>query len=213
MGNSINSGQHGLQDFHVVGMVDSKVRDCILRNYWYLLDLSQAVFEEKDEGVQEHFFVSHGRAFTARIKNTDPLTELLASVHAVKVILPAAVTRKQLNVAIRSEHIYQISVTDDCKLFSMKDGEVWNKKGTILIYKQAEPSFVSCSDCGKPVVSTDVTVLIEGQSLCKECLKDYVFCEGCYRYFRKDDPDGPSGGKRFCRECVELSLKMYGVEP
>ena len=204
----INKSQ--LKDFHVVGTVDSKVIDCIKQDYWYLLDLSKAIFIKEEPKVST--FVCHGRAFESRSKDSDPLMELLASVHTVRVVLPANISRKQLNVAIKSENIYQIIVTDDCGLFSMKDGNVWNKKGTILVYEQAEPSFVTCADCGKPVVITNAFISAEGKILCKECLKDYRFCLSCWQYFSKDNPDGPLEGKQYCKKCTEERIEMYGEE-
>ena len=200
----MDNNHYGLKDYSSVGPINSEDIHHICLHYWYMLDLSQANFTVTGNEPIESAFVSHGRAIVARRNNSDPLIDLLASVHAVKVILPESVTRKQLNAAIKNSYIYQILVADGSNLFSMKDGNVWNKKGTILIYKQTEPTIIRCEDCGKKIVSTDVPFLAEGKKLCQDCLKNYVFCGYCYRYFSKDNPQGPKVEGDPCKECIEL---------
>ena len=162
--------ENNCRTYKAIGKVDPQV---IKQSYWDLLDLSQAVFEIDADEPEVQGFVCHGRAMAFRPKKTEPLWDILSSVHAVKVILPSNVIRKQLNAAIKNKCIYQIEVSEDCSLFQMKDGDVWNKKGTILIYKQLEPEFVPCGECGKMVISTDAVVVENGICVCTDCLRKY----------------------------------------
>lgn len=195
-------------EHRVVGAVDSRDLEDIKLRDWDLLDLSRALFESNADEPVAQGVVSHGRTMAFRPKKTEPLLDLLSSIHAVRVVLPATVSRKQLNAAIRNTCIYQIEVLEDCPLFTMKDGDVWNKKGTILFYKQQNPEYIPCGECGKMIVSTDAIVSSEGTVLCQECLKKYHYCDSCFKYFRKDNPNGPKERVGRCRECIE----WYGVE-
>ena len=197
------------REHRVTGEVGPKALELIKLRDWDLLDLSQAIFKinATDDPITQGF-VSHGRTMAFRTKKTEPLLDLLSSIHAVRVVLPATVSRKQLNAAIRNTCIYQIEVLEDCPLFTMKDGDVWNKKGTILVYKQQNPEYMPCGECGKMIVSTDAIVSSEGTVLCPECLKKYHYCDSCFKYFRKDNPNGPKEKVGRCRECIE----WYGVE-
>ena len=183
--------------FGAIGQVDPQE---IKKSNWDILDLSQAIFEIDTDVPDVQGFVCHGRAMAYQPKKTDPLLDLLSSVHTVRVILPKNVSRKQLNAAIKNARIYQIEVTEDCPLFRMKDGDVWNKKGTILIYKQRDPEYVPCGECGKMIVSSDAIVSAEGTILCENCRDKYLFCDSCYRYFRKGNPEGPKEKGGHCRE-------------
>lgn len=107
-----------------------------------IVDLSQGEYIE--EVIEEIRTVclgySHsGGVYCDRRVNAkyNSLQVLLEKLSAEVVILPPSVTRKQMNACMRNQRISQIHVTDDCKLFSMKDGNVWNKKGTILIHQQS----------------------------------------------------------------------------
>ena len=193
--------ENNCRTYKAIGKVDLPV---IKQSYWDLLDLSQAVFEIDTDEPEVQGFVCHGRAMAFRPKKTDPLWDILSSVHAVKVILPSYVSRKQLNAAIKNKCIYRIEVAEDCSMFQMKDGDVWNKKGTILLYKQQEPEYVPCGECGKMIVSTDAIVSAEGAILCEDCLDKYYFCDSCFRYFKKENTDGPKEKGGHCKDCIEL---------
>ena len=192
--------KNNCRTYRAIGKVDPKV---IKNTYWDILDLSQVVFEIDTEELEVQGFVCHGRAMAFRQKKIEPLLDILSSVHAVKVILPSNVSRKQMNAAIKNKCIYQIEVAEDCLMFQMKDGNVWNKKGTILIYEQQDPEYVPCGECEKMIVSIDAIVSAEGTILCEDCLDKYLFCDSCYRYFRKGNPDGPKEKGGHCKDCIE----------
>ena len=192
--------ENNCRTYKAMGKADPKV---IKNSYWDTLDLSQAVFEIDTGEPEVQGVVCHGRAMAFRPKIIEPLWDILSSVHAVKVILPSNVSRKQMNAAIKNKCIYQIEVAEDCSMFQMKDGNVWNKKGTILIYKQQNPEYVPCGECGKRIVSTDAIVSAEGMILCEDCLNKYFFCDSCCRYFRKGNLDGPKERGGHCKDCIE----------
>ena len=192
--------ENNFRTYKAIGKVDPQV---IKQSYLDLLDLSQAIFEFNADEPETKGIVCHGHVMAFRPKIIEPLFDLLTSVHAVRVILPSIVSRQQLNAAIKNPRIYQIEVTEDCPLFKIKDGDVWNKKGTILIYKQQEPEYVPCGECGKMIVSTDAIVSAEGTILCEDCLDKYFFCDSCCRYFKKGNPDGPKEKGGHCKDCIE----------
>jgi hypothetical protein len=51
-----------------------------------------------------------------------------------KIILPSYIKRKHMNRIKNNKNIKEVVVADECSLFSMKDGDVYNKKGTILVF-------------------------------------------------------------------------------
>ena len=46
--------------------------------------------------------------------------------------------RRHMNRVKNNKSIKEVVVTADCELFSMKDGDVYNKKGTILTYSNKQ---------------------------------------------------------------------------
>ena len=101
------------------------------------IDISEAEFEEKE--VKEyvclgwpHCGLVYGRLYMRKI---NALETIINNIKAKKLVLPATLTRKQLNAVKRNEGIARVSVPTDAKLFSMKDGHLYNKKGTILMFK------------------------------------------------------------------------------
>ena len=96
-------------------------------DYYETVDLSQATFSEYEYTCQRGTrlghsgLTAHGRGTAT--KRVDTFLTLLDRLHAGTVILPSGVTRKQMNACIKSGTIGRIIVTDDSRLFSMKDGE------------------------------------------------------------------------------------------
>lgn len=105
-----------------------------------VLDLTQGVFGMEEEEWYQCLGYSHcGPVYgNSGIREVEVLKRLLESVYADKVILPDDVARRHINAIRRNEDIYYVEVGENCKLFSMKDGQLYNKKGTILIYEQCE---------------------------------------------------------------------------
>ena len=64
----IDNLPYDLQNYQKVGTVsDDEIRR-ILRNHWYLLDLSQAFFEIRTDDPVVQGFVCHGRAMAYQPK-------------------------------------------------------------------------------------------------------------------------------------------------
>lgn len=74
----------------------------------------------------------YGRRYMRKI---NAFISLVDGLTAMQLILPATLTRKQLNVIKRNNGITGVAVPGDARLFSMKDGHLYNKKGTILMFE------------------------------------------------------------------------------
>lgn len=164
-------------------------------DYYQVVDLSQAHFMEEEQCYRRSLGWSHsgpmyyGGTLT---KKVNALQTLLENLHAGTVVLPADVTRKFLNVCIRSENIGYILVPDDCRLFSMKDGNIWNKKGTILIHEQRTPVFVKCEGCRRSFIASAGGKTVDGGLVCPDCQRrsdytightgTYIPFDGLYYY-------------------------------
>ena len=122
----------------VTGEVDLEVCKRILWNCYGVLDLSQAMLIIDEEEWHQFLGMSHhGPVYgSSGWREVDVLKRLLQEVCADKVILPADVARRHMNAAIKNEDIYEVEVPDDCKLFAMKDGDVYNKKLTKLVFQK-----------------------------------------------------------------------------
>lgn len=142
-------------------------------DYFLIIDLTQAQFTEEDEKYRRCMGMSHsGPVYVGeeKVRKVSALQTLLERLRAGTVILPASVTKKQLNICIKSESIGQIIVPDDCKLFSMKDGSIWNKKGTILIHEQhGAPEFATCECCGRSFLASAGVKTVDGGHICPYC--------------------------------------------
>ena len=168
-------------------------------SFYVTVDLSSGQFEESEEEYRRFYGMSHsgGVYGPASIKKVYALQILLECLHAGTVILPANVTKKMLNVCIKNSNIGQIIVTEDCRLFSMKDGSIWNKKGTILIHEQyGAPKFVTCEGCGSSVMESVTGKTVDGGFVCPQCFKRFITYYGEYGsyilynglYYHEDDP-------------------------
>ena len=169
-------------------------------DYHYIVDLSQAVFLEEEEQHRRSMGMGHsGPVYVGEttVIKISALQKLLERLLTGTVILPACVTRKQLNTCIKNRFIGKIIVPDDCRLFSMKDGSIWNKKGTILIHEQhGDPEFVTCEECGCSVLASVCGKTIDGGLVCPDCIMrlttfsgycgTYVLHKGLY--YKESDP-------------------------
>lgn len=126
----------------VTGEVDLEVCKRILKKCYGVLDLSQATFIIDEEEWYQFLGMSHhGPVYgNSGWREVEVLKRLLQEVCADKVILPADVARRHMNAIIKNEDIYEVEVPDDCKLFAMKDGNVYNKKLTKLVFKKRTPA-------------------------------------------------------------------------
>lgn len=103
-----------------------------------VLDLSEAEFGIEMERWQQilgyrcNFCPVTGRSGYRKV---EVLKRLLEEVIAETVILPDDVCRRHINVIKGNRDIHYVVVGPDCRLFSMKDDALMNKKGTKLIFQ------------------------------------------------------------------------------
>ena len=191
----------------VVGQFCLPILKCFSRRSYDVLDLSQATFGYAEEDYCVCLGMSHsGPVYgSSGTRQVDMLTRLLGSIEALEVILPDDVARRHLNAILKNENIYSVKVGDDCKLFSMKDGSVYNKKQTILVFEPRPAEFVECEDCGKKVLKSHLVKTGEGALVCGECLnKNYEQCYSCGKWYRKEQmkPGEFMDWVMFCPGCV-----------
>lgn len=122
--------EHNSEQIGIKGDVDINVAWSIsnFTSEIYLLDLSQAKFNIEEQGSS----VCHGRAYGGN--KIDVLSYLIERINPYVLVLPNDCARRHVNAAIR-KRIPRIEVSENCKLFSMKDGNLYNKKGTTLVYE------------------------------------------------------------------------------
>ena len=167
-------------------------------SYYTTVDLSQGQFEETEEEVRRCYGMSHsgGVYGPAYMKKVFALDIFLERLHAGTVILPVNVKKRQVKLCIENRDIARILVTEDCRLFTMKEGNIWNKKRTELIHSQVgEPDFVTCVGCGSRVIKSSCGITVDGGYVCPCCkYTESIFgCYGSYvdvwgKYYHKDDP-------------------------
>jgi hypothetical protein len=105
--------------------------------HFEVIDLSDAEFivEDKEENICLGY--SHcGPVYSSRIctRHYDYLEMFVEDIVTDKIILPSYIKRKHMNRIKNNKNIKEVVVADECSLFSMKDGDVYNKKGTILVF-------------------------------------------------------------------------------
>ena len=83
------------------------------------IDISEAEFEEKE--MEEYVCLgwSHcGPVYgLSYMRKLNALETIINNIKAKKLVLPATLTRKQLNAVKRNEGIARVSVPTDAKLF------------------------------------------------------------------------------------------------
>ena len=136
------STQGILLDEHVsevkfVGFVPVDVVEKLTKRVFDVVDVSEAEFEEKE--VEDYVCLGwshcgpvYGRSFMRKLH---ALMTIINGFKVKKLVLPASLTRKQLNAVKRNASVQVVEVPGDAKLFSMKDGHLYNKKGTILMFE------------------------------------------------------------------------------
>ena len=140
--NSKRDDLRDLKEIKIVGTITKDLTYHIPYTTFSVVDISEAEFieEYKDEYVCMGY--SHyGPVYSDNICHRlyDHLDILLKCVYTEKIIVPPAIKRRHINtIKRRNKSIKEVIVTDDCKLFSMKDGDVYNKKGTILTYSNKQ---------------------------------------------------------------------------
>lgn len=122
----------------LVGIVTLDVANSLQHHHFEILDLSQGIFGFEEEAWCQYLGWSHcGPVYgNSGVRSVDVLQRVLACADTVKVILPDDVARRHMNTIKKNERIREVEVGAGCKLYCMKDGNVYNKKGTILMFQQ-----------------------------------------------------------------------------
>ena len=133
----LSGGYSDYKQIKIVGQVTCDLTNKFGYNHFEIIDLSDAEFivEDKEEYVCLGY--SHcGPVYSSRtcIRHYDYLEMFVKDIVADKIILPPYVKRKHMNRIKNNSSIKEVAVVDNCELFSMKDGDIYNKKGTTLVF-------------------------------------------------------------------------------
>ena len=106
-----------------------------MERYRYkVLDLSMGNFGEQEE--RKCSGMSHwGACGSVWVSTVEIIKRVLETVTADLVILPDDIARRHINTIKKNERIKGVRVSEKCKLFSMIGEDLYNKKGSILMYK------------------------------------------------------------------------------
>ena len=109
----------------------------IIKSRYRILDLSEAIMGVEKESWSVFLGYSHsGPVYgSSGVRDVEIFRRLLEKVTADTVILPDNVARRHLNTILDNKNIKKVKVSENCKLFSMVGEDLYNKKGTILMFK------------------------------------------------------------------------------
>lgn len=157
-----------------------------------VLDLSGANFGIEEEKWYVGGYSHSGWCGRSGVRDVEVLKRMLEECMAVTVILPDDVARRHLNAVKKNVYVHNVVVSEKCKLFSMKDGNVYNKKGTILQYEQREVIYGVCADCGKKDILERFYETVDGTSICHDCYidNDWSMCVECGKLFNGREAPG-----------------------
>lgn len=121
----------------IVGQFKTDLEEYFGLSGFEVVDISEAKFIEEDKEIRLDYVTPNGQVYgtKTRVSHFDYLEMFLRMIITDEIILPPYAKRKHMNRIKDSDYIERVIVTDDSKLFSMKDGDVYNKKGTILVFK------------------------------------------------------------------------------
>lgn len=141
------------------------------------------------------------------VRGVDVLKRLLECCDAVTVVLPDDVAARHLNAIKKNQYIHNVVVGENCRLFSMKDGNVYNKKGTILKYEQRELVYGTCALCGEEHIVERLYDTVDGTRICRSCAykNDYAQCEDCGKLYVCEDLVAVYR----CPKCEEEEIAKY----
>lgn len=135
------SNEHSFDEFDEIKII-GHVSEALCTYYLHMsdykvVDISEAEFIEEDKEVRLDYIASDGSPMygtDTRIQHVDYLEMFVRDIYTDKIILPPNVKRKHMNRIKDRDSIKEVVVVDECPLFTMKDGDVYNKKGTTLVF-------------------------------------------------------------------------------
>ena len=130
-------GYEKYNEIKIVGKITCDLTQKFGYIHFEVIDLSNAEFivEDKEENICLGY--SHcGPVYSSRTctRRYDYLEMFVKDIVTDKIILPSYVKRMHMNRIKNNSNIKEVIVVEESPLFSMKDGDVYNKKGTILIF-------------------------------------------------------------------------------
>mgnify|MGYP003317829948 CR=1 FL=1 len=126
-----------ITEIKVVGKISRNVSPPLTWHTFSVVDISETDFIEEYKEEYLCLGFSHcGPVYSNRLCNRhyDYLAMFINDVLTQKIILPPTLKRRHMNRIKENSSIKEVVVTDDCQLFTMKDGDVYNKKGTTLVF-------------------------------------------------------------------------------
>jgi hypothetical protein len=125
-----------ITEIKVVGKISRNVSPPLTWHTFSVVDISEADFIEKykEEWLAVGFSHRGGYRYRWCKHHYDYLAMFINDVRTQKIILPPNIKRRHMNRIKENSSIKEVVVTDDCQLFTMKDGDVYNKKGTTLVF-------------------------------------------------------------------------------
>jgi len=128
-------------DIKVIGKLTLKAEEQIA---WYtedhpdiIVDLTEMEnFTDEEEWAVCLGYGHSGSVYGASgVKEVETSLRLFEEMWVDTVLLPEFVVRRHMNRLCDNGAVKKVVVSDSSQLFSMKDGDVWNKKGTKLVRK------------------------------------------------------------------------------
>lgn len=125
-------------EIKIIGQITTDLLFYLHIGSFDVVDISEAEFVESDDEVRLDYVTPDGCPMygtKTRVQHFDYLEMFVRDILTEKIILPPNVKRKHINRIKNNNSIKEVVVVEDCELFCMKDGNVYNKKGTTLVYK------------------------------------------------------------------------------
>lgn len=136
---SISNELNNIKEIKLVGKIASITLFYLYKHEFDVVDLTEAEFIEEDKKEKIlRMYTPDGIPVYSKEEHLihyDYLEMFAEDVCTQKIIVPATLKRRHMNRFTKNYSIEQIIVPEDSQLFSMKDGNVYNKKGTTLVYK------------------------------------------------------------------------------
>lgn len=186
----------------LVGKVTLEDAAVINLHVFDVLDISKAVF-----GVEREEFIDGdpfgGSSYT---EDVDVRQRVLCNCEAATLILPDDANDEDI-VNIRwNKCVHKVVVGENCKLFSMENGNVYDKEWSDIVYEQSEVVYQTCDDCGKKCMIEGLHETVDGTMVCSACVEEnYHECEECGGLYK---------GKKWphiCPRCQE-DMNIYAAE-
>lgn len=134
------TNEYSFDEFDEIKIV-GRVSEALCSHYLHMssfdvVDISEAEFIEEDKDVRCDYVTPSGPVYgkKTRVQHFDYLEMFVRDIYTEKIILPPNIKLKHMNRIKERSSIEKVIVHDECPLFSMKDGDVYDRKGTTLVF-------------------------------------------------------------------------------